>query len=321
MTPPMETSTLSGRDVLVHQALLYGSEHELVEAAVPYLRTGTECGDAVVAITTPGNADLLRGRLGEHARPIEFIDSATWFQAPMQALAAYFEHTRDNWWPRGRLRLFTEPLWAGRTPLEIQEWKRHEAILNVVFADTPSVICCAYDAASLKGDILADAARTHPELVAGEGTRPSDEYTDPADFYAECNALPLSAPPAEGVAELPFSTGALPAMREFVSAEALRHGLAQDRLLPLMLAVNEVATNIIRHGSGHGGLWMWAEGGELICDLADPERALEDTFLGYQPPRPFQQQGAGMWAVRRLCHIVEIRSGALGTVIRIHVRL
>jgi hypothetical protein len=103
-------------------------------------------------------------------------------------------------------------------------------------------------------------------------------------------------------------------------------GVPGDQALRFVLAVNEVATNIIRHGGGRGMLWLWAEpgkpgeAGEVICDVKDPARRLEDRFLGYFPPRPYEN-GAGMWAVRRLCHIVEIRSGASGAVVRLHLRL
>ncbi|SEF90281.1 Anti-sigma regulatory factor (Ser/Thr protein kinase) [Thermomonospora echinospora] len=318
-TRPVAPS-VSGRDVLVHRALTYGSDAELADGAVPYLRDGLRRGDAVVVITGPGNAALLRERLGAAAGPVEFVDSAAWFQAPVQTLAAYHEHARRDWWPRGRLRLLTEPVWAGRTPLEIREWKRHEAILNVAFAGTPSMICCAYDTRELPADVIEDAARTHPELVVRGAARPSPGYVDPADFYDECNAVPLPPPPREGVAERSFAGGGLPGLRDFTAAEAGRRGLPQERILPLVLAVNEVATNIIRHGGGRGRVRLWADGDELVCDVIDPARALRDRFLGYQPPQP-SRPGAGMWAVRRLCHIVQIRSGDRGTVVRLHTRL
>ncbi|MCP9970425.1 ATP-binding protein [Actinomadura madurae] len=117
-----------------------------------------------------------------------------------------------------------------------------------------------------------------------------------------------------------FAAGALPALRDFLTAEAARHGLPGDRTLPFVLAVNEVATGIVRDGGGHGALLVWAEDGELVCDVDDPGRMLADRFLGHVPPDAHGGDAA-MWAVRRLCHIVEIRSGARGTRIRLRVRL
>ncbi|WP_433327983.1 anti-sigma factor RsbA family regulatory protein [Spirillospora sp. CA-294931] len=314
-------TTLNGRDVLAHQALLYGSSRELAAVAVPYLREGVLNDEAAIAVVPESRAGTLRRQLGaQAARRVEFIDASEWFSGPMRSLAGYLDRARTDWWPRGWLRLLAEPEWRGRTPLEVCEWKRHEALLNVAFAGTPTTILCAYDRSTLPAHVLADAARTHPELVDDRGPRPSGQFTDPADFYAECNAGPLPAAPADAAARA-FASGELPMIRTFLTREAARHGLPHDRSLPFVLAANEVATTIIREGGGKGSLWVWAEPGELLCDLHDPRLRMEDAFLGCLPPRGNRRIEAAMWAVRRLCHIVEIRSGAEGTLIRMHVTL
>ncbi|XRQ05051.1 anti-sigma factor RsbA family regulatory protein [Actinomadura welshii] len=309
-----------GQDVLVHRALMYGARHEFLLTAVPFLRAGRRADDAVVAVTAPPVAAELRGQLGpETAAKVDFIDAADWFRGPMDALASLHDRARDDWWPRGRLRLLAEPVWTGRTPLEVREWKRHDALLNVVFASTPTLLMCAYDTAAVPGHVLDAAARTHPELAGPDGTAAAERYTDPAAFCAECDAGPLPPPPAAAVRRA-FATGGLPALRDFLFAEAARLGLRHERTLPFVMAVNEVATGIVRDGGGRGSLWVWAEGGELVCDVADPARILADRFLGYAPPGA-DGHDAAMWAVRRLCHIVEIRSGGHGTQIRMHLRL
>ncbi|WP_051712498.1 sensor histidine kinase [Spirillospora albida] len=305
---------------LIHRALVYGSERDFAETVVPCLREGRRAGDALVAIVAPERADLLRAELDPGtARAIEFIDAAEWFTGPMATLAAYYDRTREQWWPRGRLLLLAEPPWAGRSPLEIREWHRHESLLNAAFAGSPSTFLCAYDA-RLPGAVLDEVPRTHPELSGPRGSTPSGRFTDPAGYYAECNAEPLAPPPAHA-AERGFTSGGLPGLRAFLQAEAVRLGLPEQRSLSFVLAVNEVATNIIREGGGQGRLWVWAAGGELVCDVVDPLSALSDRFLGYAPPTGPRRGEAAMWAVRRLCHIVEIRSGASGTVIRMHVPL
>ncbi|MGP4022182.1 anti-sigma factor RsbA family regulatory protein [Actinomadura sp. 3N407] len=310
----------AGRDVLVHRALLYGSRREFLLTAVPFLRAGRRSGDAVVVIAGPPAAAALREQLGpETAAGIEFIDAARWFRGPMLALASGHDRACADWWPRGRLRLLAEPVWDGLTPLETREWKRHDALLNVVFAGTPTLIMCAYDTEALAGHVLDAAARTHPELTGPDGPAPAGRFTGPAEFCAECDAGALPPPPATA-ARRSFATGGLPALRSFLSAEAARLGLPEGRTLPFVLAANEVATGVVRDGGGRGSLWVWAEGGELICDIADPVRIMTGRFAGYEPPGG-PGHDAEMWAVRRLCHIVEIRSGADGTQIRLHVKL
>jgi hypothetical protein len=318
---PGGPSAETGRDEFVHRALLYGSRQDFLDSAVPFLRAGHRADDAVVAVVAPPVSAALRERLGDPAAArIEFIDAAEWFRGgPVQVLGSCHDRARADWWPRGRLRLLAEPVWDGLTPLETREWKRHECLLNVVFAGTPTMIVCAYDRTGPPSDVLDAAVRTHPELAGPEGTRASERFTDPARFYAECNAAPLPEPPADAVRRT-FATGGLPSLRDFLTAEAARHGLPGARTLPFVLAVNEVATGIIRDGGGRGALWVWAEHADLVCEVADPGRALTDRFLGHVPPEG-NDTDAAMWAVRRLCHIVEIRSGARGTRIRLRVRL
>lgn len=343
----MSTFTLSGRDTLIHQALLYGSAEEYAELAARCLHDGLVAGDAVVVAAVPEHADLLRERLGEEADRIEFVAARDWFRGPMHALGLLHDRARDDWWPRGRLRLLAEtrpPQLPGsgtagsgtagsgdRAALEEREWSRVDSILNVLFAATPSIIVCAHDLRSAAPEAPTGPARTHPELLTMRGPRPSEHYVDPLDFYAECNAVPLPPPPTDRAVSRPFASGSLPGLREFMSEHLAKVGVPGEQTLRFVLAVNEVATNIIRHGGGRGSLWLWTEPDgpdeagtgrpvEVVCDLTDPARRLDDRFLGYIPPRPYEN-GAGMWAVRRLCHIVEIRSGASGTVVRLHMRV
>ncbi|MFC4913152.1 anti-sigma factor RsbA family regulatory protein [Actinomadura gamaensis] len=324
---------------LDHRALLFDSDEEFREAATAYLTEGAEAGDVLVAILSPARRALLvppsdasasgaEQDSGEDIQPrlpggarVEFLDSAEWYSGPMKALAAFHERGRTDWWRRGRLRVLAEPPWTGRNPLEIVEWERHESLLNVVFETTPTVLTCAYDLRAVPEGVLADVARTHPAFADGTSVWPSPSYADPADFYDECNRSPLPPPP-RSAEHRHFTTGGLPDLRSFLTGQAERFDLPQDRRLPFVLAANEVATAVIRYGGGRGELWVWATGDEIVCEIADPAARVEDRFLGHLPPRLDRPAEAAMWAVRCLCHIVEIRSDdATGTRFRLHTRL
>jgi hypothetical protein len=45
-----------------------------------------------------------------------------------------------------------------------------------------------FDTGVVGPDVVAEVARTHPELVVNGGARPRPNYLDPAMFNAECNA-------------------------------------------------------------------------------------------------------------------------------------
>ncbi|WP_245679427.1 MEDS domain-containing protein [Actinomadura hibisca] len=330
MAAPVHTAHEGG--TLVHRALLYRSPEQFTTVAGRFLQDGVTSGDATVAIVSPAVAEMLRERLGDGAGPVEFVDAGSWYTAPVQAMAKYYERTARDWWPQGRLRVLTEPVWDGRSELEVREWLRHEAVVSRALAATPTTMMCAYDAVRLPSGIVAAAARAHPELADADTVRPSPRHADPALFYAECNAHPLDPPPLSA-ARRAFAAGELPMLRTFLNAEAARLDLPEEQMLPFVLAVNEVATVIIREGGGYGAVWVWSHDGELVCDITDPGGRLPDHFLGHLPPAPHQTAEATFWAVRRLCHIVEIRSGEgpdggvgfrgvdAGTRVRVHMLL
>lgn len=58
-------------------------------------------------------------------------------------------------------------------------------------------------------------------------------------------------------------------VRGFVRLHALALGLPANRADLLTLAVNELATNTLRHTSGGGRVRLWAEAGQLVCEVAD----------------------------------------------------
>ncbi|MEV5747284.1 sensor histidine kinase [Actinoallomurus sp. NPDC052308] len=303
-------------DVLVHRALLYGHEDEFLDATIPFLREGLARGGRPVVISE--RAGLVRRCLGRGAGTVEFVDASGWFGAPARTLTAYLAHARERWWPQGPLYLVAEPVWRACTRPEIREWGRLESLLNVAFAETRTNLLCAYDVRSLPAEAAEDVGRTHPELVGVTGSRQSALFTDPAVFYAERNRVPL-APPTEPVLSRDLAGGDPAGLRAFVAAAAEHHGLSRERSLALVQSVGEVVAHITRCGGGHGSVWVWSAHGRLICDVVDAGTALDDRYLGYFPPTPHRPAGAGMWAVRQLCDLVEIRSGAGGSVVRLHM--
>jgi hypothetical protein len=69
------------------------------------------------------------------------------------------------------MRGIGEPIWAGRTELELVESQRHESLLNVTFApDTSLWLRCPYDTGALSAAVIDEARRSHEFLMrAGAG--------------------------------------------------------------------------------------------------------------------------------------------------------
>jgi anti-sigma regulatory factor (Ser/Thr protein kinase) len=108
-------------------------------------------------------------------------------------------------------------------------------------------------------------------------------------------------------------------VRRFVSA----HGagvLSTDRANDLLLAVNELATNTVRHGGGRGILKAWREPGALICEVTDAGR-IQQPLVGRERPRLGQVGGYGLWLANQLCDLVQVRAFPTGGAVRVYMRL
>ena len=86
-----------------------------------------------------------------------------------------------------------------------------------------------------------------------------------------------------------------------------------------MLAVNEIATNSIRHGGGSGTLRVWLEAGVLICEVRDSGH-LDDPLAGRRRPSPSDYGGRGLWLANQVCDLVQLRSFPQGSAVRLHMR-
>jgi anti-sigma regulatory factor (Ser/Thr protein kinase) len=154
-------------------------------------------------------------------------------------------------------------------------------------------------------------------VIHGRDEHESDAYGGPA-VPAGCDQ-PLVAPPREALSRS-FGLESLFAVRAVVGEHAAGAGLSQDRVADLVLAVNELATNAIRHGSGGGTLHLWTRPGRLVCQVSDSGR-IDDPLAGRRVPTGEVPGGLGLWTVNQLCDLVEVRTNDAGTTVRVHTAL
>ena len=126
-------------------------------------------------------------------------------------------------------------------------------------------------------------------------------------------------PPA-GVEAISFDIGSLATVRRIAAQAARNAGIDPARAQDLVVAVNEVATNSLRHGGGRGTLRHWKEGRAFIAEVRD-EGFIDDPLVGREMPSPDQMGGRGLWMVNQLCDLVQVRSSRTGAAVRLHVML
>ncbi len=298
---------------LLHQALLYGSEDEYIAECTAFVEEGLDRGEPVLIAVPRPKHSALRTALNGQSRRVEFIDMTELGRNPSRIIPA----VRD-WSERQggrRCRFIGEPIWPGRSRSETVEATRHEALLNFAFGESPISILCPYDADGLDPRVIADAERTHPELVRCGDRAASGGYTDPLNIWYS-SEWPLPEPQAMAAK---ISVGEdLSAIRRVVESYSRMVGLGVPRSSDLVLAVNEVATNALRHSDTPGELRMWLDGDRVVCEISDHGR-LEDPLAGRRRPAPDCVSGRGLWLVNQVCDLVEVRPGASGTTVRLHV--
>ena len=110
-----------------------------------------------------------------------------------------------------------------------------------------------------------------------------------------------------------FTSADLPQVRRFTVTWASRAGMSAEAADDFVIAVNEIATNAVRHGSPKASLRLWVTEGAGLAEIRDNGQwpaAMAATAL---PRRPAEQGGMGLEVARLVCDGLQIKATAEGT--------
>jgi anti-sigma regulatory factor (Ser/Thr protein kinase) len=301
-----------------HEAFLYHGPDEFLAGTAAFVREAVAAGEPILVVLGAAKLDALRRELGPDADGVVFADMAEIGANPARIIPAWAEFVERNAAPGRRLWGIGEPIWAERDTAELTECQRHEALLNVAFADPDFVLLCPYDTSTLPADVIEEARRSHPYV------RADDRSVESASFPgAQALAAPLDEPlpPPPGDATLlAFGGGGIAGLRRFVHRAGVAAGLSADRVADLVLAVNEIATNSVVHGGGAGTLCVWQEPDRVVCEVRDGGR-IEDPLVDRRQPSDDPAASRGLWIANQLCELVQVRAFADGGAVRLHMHL
>ena len=137
----------------------------------------------------------------------------------------------------------------------------------------------------------------------------------------------------ELVLDRQFDRDSLHEVRAAVQAHAVQIGLPEDLAGDVILAVHELAANVIAHGAGRGRLRLSAQPGRLVFEIADAGRARESQSAGDSDDVPASddpvlsgdhdldapaipwpvEEGHGLWLVQQVAARLDLRSDDRGT--------
>jgi anti-sigma regulatory factor (Ser/Thr protein kinase) len=273
---------------LRHDAFFYESDGGFADRFAPFFADGLAEGDALVAVTTRANAEILREALGPDGERATFVDRDAWYTRPIDSLASYHRTVRRLVRAGApRVRAIGEVAF-GTTPREWDEWTAYEAIVNRSLAAAPAWVICPYDARVLPDVVLAQAAHTH----AG------------GDDEATVRALAPPAAPLPRLRDVPVGEGGR-AFREDLARELRAERVADAEARDLVLAAGELLANALRHGGGMPAVRVGCVDGSVVCELSDRGPGLDDPFAGYVPPDA-DGGGGGLWVARQLVRRLEL---------------
>ena len=87
----------------------------------------------------------------------------------------------------------------------------------------------------------------------------------------------------------------------------------------LVSAANEVATNTISHGGSGGWARVWRDRANVTVEIRDTGHYMRPLADRERPQRNVAGS-RGLWLANQLCDLVQIRSFAAGTLVRLHMR-
>jgi anti-sigma regulatory factor (Ser/Thr protein kinase) len=306
-------------DSFRHEVAFYEDADGFLATTVPFVTEGLIAGEPVMVALGPEKTELVRAALGAEAERVRFEDIEQLGRNPARLLPAWREFAAAQP-PNTALRGVGEPVWPRRERAEIEECHRHEALLNHAFGELAGVsLLCPYDSRALPDDVLQEALRTHPQVAGRDGAGlPSPRWEVgegwPDPFAGELQPRPGDAP------EFRYAVADLHELRGFAARASAAAGLSDERAEDLILAASELAANSIVHGGGNGRANAWSEDRTLFFEARDAGH-ITDPLVGRVRPTPTQAKGRGLWIANQLCDLVQIRSSAAGTAVRLRVEL
>ena len=302
-----------------HEALLYAGAADFVDRVTPFLKEGIAAGEPILVVESAEKIELLRSALGDDAGQVMFANMSEVGSNPARIIPAWDDFVRRFGAGGVRLRGVGEPIWNGRPDDELAESQRHEALLNVAFANgQPWWLLCPYDTTQMDDSVIEEAMRSHEYVMEGGRSQRSQAFVG-VDASGAPFEAPMEEPPA-GVLSLPFSADTLLDMRAEAARFAARHGMTARRTALFVTALNEVATNSVLHGGGSGTVRWWRQAGKVIAEVRDAgvfDRPLADR----RAPEHGTTDARGLWLANQVCDLVQIRRVKDGTVLRLHLKV
>lgn len=284
---------------LVHRAVPYRDPEHQAEVLAGPVGGALEHGRRALVVVDPRCRSELERSLG-HDADIRFCRPERVHSAPPFTVAGRWSRAVRGAIADGAAGVCTvgQPLDLPGT--DAAYWTRLDLALGHAMRDLPvEMLCCFAD-----GDGAREAAGAlHDEFLLDGAPVASTHRRGDHELLREHPQPPpsdLGAP----LVTVPVELSGLAAMRRLVQQHAEQSGLARGRVDDLVLAVNELVSNGIEHGSGSPLLRMWRTPAGLVAEMTDPAPC-RLAFPGLTAPPLCGPRGRGMWLASELTDVLQ----------------
>ena len=118
-----------------------------------------------------------------------------------------------------------------------------------------------------------------------------------------------------------FTSADLPRVRRFTVSWATRAGMSAEAADDFVIAVNEIATNAVRHGSPRACLRLSIAAGAGIAEIRDTGCWAAAAAPAPLARRPAERGGMGLEVARLVCDGVQIKATSAGTAVLLRMTI
>lgn len=306
-----------------HEALFYATQDELIHEVADFVADGLVRGEPAVVALSETKLGPLRELLGGEQPGVRFLDMDVVGKNPAHLIPAYRE-VIDELADGRRSRGVGEPVGPGRQGDALVECQIHESLCNVAYPDWRWWVVCPYDTSTLAPDVLDEARRSHPLVVANGIRRESPDYREVPPDGGPVGCALGAPPPGSVRLEHPGTPFDEPErhlkdeLRATITGEA-GAAVPFDRVD----ALADAAASLVAEGASHGlgaAAAVWRCDGAVVVEVRMPYQET-DPLAGRSPQVAGSRRAAAFNAANQTCDLFQVRTEGVWTAVRLHMQV